>query len=800
MSSAEIIINYVGDLDVASVGADIVVKDDHEYLEACRALENLISVDEGGAVWAATRHHALWLADFLRQTGAPFIYREQTPRTILADAWGVKVPEWLSDDDIREEGLLSLQTDTLGLGSFEQILAAQFFGGSFTDSSPDPKKLPSVISALTDEKTVSVFSRYTLVKRCVRSICDEWASAASEAWLKKVYEVIADKPIVAAQWCTAKALLHGYPEELLQRVIPVQDLPVVKVLPVEIAAKVRLDSLIKEESLTQIDLYLTQAFGSITETRQFLRVINMMSGLLAEEFRHVHSFLSRRRIELNSDDIKAVIEKFQACPGVRRSRLESLKFFIRPSSPSLIGQGEKKDPDEWIRWTVKEYVPYRDWQVHNGVFDEELESTVTEFSNWYIMEYETLQNNSRYSLPLCLDMLKEERLHGLTILLLIDCLPVSFFHLFEESLRSKGFFRHELSYRFSSLPTLTEYNKAALFAGRSGHAGGSYEEILRQRTRNEWGVIDVLYARNLKELSEIDVSGDSTMVVLNYLPGDEVLHSNLESKNRTPEEELSREYGHLAETVSELCDRWPGSKQNISLLLTTDHGACRILEEESESFDSSIVRKLFDNEKHRCARMTEDQAEKIPVNLWDLGYRFKQVFGEDDFVHYLPKGHNTVSRVGRNSGYMHGGVTPEEVIVPFAVYRPSEVSWQTPRIRYPDLKVDKNGTVSFYIQRTFPVKMEVQNLNASPVYITGIEIQAPEADIKSVNLAEVYASSTAEIRIDLYLQKEALQSKALELRIAYTIGGEEKSIDLIIPAEFKSAMSGGFNLKDLKGG
>ena len=50
--------------------------------------------------------------------------------------------------------------------------------------------------------------------------------------------------------------------------------------------------------------------------------------------------------------------------------------------------------------------------------------------------------------------------------------------------------------------------------------------------------------------------------------------------------------------------------------MVTDHGACRILEEEKRSFDSAIVKKLFPDEKYRFFSRKQEQADEISPNLW----------------------------------------------------------------------------------------------------------------------------------------------------------------------------------------
>ena len=100
-----------------------------------------------------------------------------------------------------------------------------------------------------------------------------------------------------------------------------------------------------------------------------------------------------------------------------------------------------------------------------------------------------------------------------------------------------------------------------------------------------------------------------------------MLHSDVESKGTSYDEELHRFFARMAESVNRISKEWTGPREHVSVYVVTDHGACRILEEEKTSFDSKVVSKLFPDEKHRFAAIDEKQGGDIPDNLWALGHQ-----------------------------------------------------------------------------------------------------------------------------------------------------------------------------------
>ena len=202
--------------------------------------------------------------------------------------------------------------------------------------------------------------------------------------------------------------------------------------------------------------------------------------------------------------------------------------------------------------------------------------------------------------------------------------------------------------------------------------------------------------------------------------------------------------------------------------------------------------------KYRFAAIDEKQVKDIPDNLWALGHRFKQPFVSDNRVFFLPTGHNTVRQSGKGKGFLHGGVTPEEVVVPTASYKLVKAAWKPPATRFLNLdQVKETGRAKFFIQRVVTLKVEIQNPNAVDLRILRASVAFPETDLKSCDVVVIPAGSVNTIQMSCYFKKSALGEKNLEIEIAYEISGEQRTLTVILECEFKSAMAGGFSLRDL---
>lgn len=792
-------ISYIGDLAHTPPDNVLLVENDADYVRACQKLSRYWELHGCQRVWVRSKNHFAWLRDFLEQIGCSSQFEEKTARLVLGEQWNVSLPDWLTDADVLEQNLLEIDVDSKKQVRFETRFLTRFLGGIFQTDIFSASDIVPAIKALVSSDAKEGFAKYPLLQRCLETRCDQWTERSSETWLKEVCKRLPENSGEIWQWLSLWAGLHGYPDKLLEYVLAPDQILFIRGIPPGTVRDLPWEPTAREQMLTQIEFLFEEIREQVTSSGEFQKVVGWTTGKLSQEYRYISGILKNKQFPPTEADIQVVREKFKSCPGISESQLNSLIFCVKPSRPTLVGPEDVWSSAEWIRWTVEEYIPYRIWQVHNGQYDEDLEQTVARFSAWYISEYASIHKDPDLSLTHCLsNIVSSDSSSEFIIILLVDCLPIAFMELLDQALRNVGLSRHGLHYRFAGLPTITEHNKTAILSGKWQNKVGNYEAVLNNRSASDWNGENVVYLSNLKSLSEMEAPQEKTIAVLNFVDGDEILHSDVEAKNTTHEDELHRIFSRMAESVNRLSQEWVGSKEHFNVYVVTDHGACRILDEEKLSFDSAVVNKLFANEKHRFSVVPEEQVNDIPENLWVLGHRFKRPFSDENVIYFLPRGHNTVRQTGIVKGYMHGGATPEEVIVPTASYKMVKAAWKTPSARFLNLDlVKETGAAKFYIQRVVTLEIEIQNLNSTEIRIHRASVISPETDLKSCETVTIPAGSVNTLRMNCYFKKVALDKKSLEIEIAYEIAGEQRTFPLTLDSEFKSAMSVGLNLRDL---
>lgn len=797
MTEVSLIRSYDQSLDEDTT----LVNSDADYVRACHALREAFSSEKPLKVWVRQKCHFDWLRNFTEQTNITCTFTEKTPRLILAEKWNVTIPDWLDDEMVTGEHLLHLPVDSEHPARFEDRMLVFFLGTTFYADHLESTNLSEIVVAVNSPEMAGHLSKYPVLRRCLEEKIKKWERRTGKAWVRRLCnELLKDAKGVWKDF-TLWSLLAGYPEKLLNYVLPTERILWLKRVPLEALRDLTLYRVSIDQASTQIEMFFKdrELGTSIKSSKDFAKVLQCTSGRVTKEFQLVRDLLASNSFEVSRKDVSGVRNKFRSCPGVSTGNLIALERFVKPKRPSIPDKDESREADQWTKWVVEEYIPYRHWQTLNGYYDSEVESAVQLFSDWYLRAYGLIHQDEKKSLVHLLGHWGEKlRDDALSLILLIDSLPLTFWELLQNVLARAGFHRYELIYRFAPVPSYTEMVKRLILSGSWERHEKPYEDILTIRSEEDWRGKKIIYLPSLKALSELDVPDEACVAVLNFLALDEVLHSDVELKDTTYEEELHRLFTRLADSAKRLFEERQSPNGAFSLYVMTDHGASRILEEEKTSFDSKIVSKLFPDEKHRFSGIEKAEAAKIPQNLWDLGYRFNQPFVSEDFVYFIPRGHNTVKKPGIGGGYVHGGATPEEVLVPAAVFKLAKPAWKPLEARFLDLKIDREtGKASFYIQRVVPLRIEVQNPNTEAVRILQVDVVTPDTDVKSCRTPHIEASKYGVVVVECYFDKSAMENEELAVRFAYEIAGEEHVKDLKLAAEFKSAVIGGFSLKDL---
>ena len=798
---AKLQVSLVGDFSGTVPPETLVVQSDVDYILAAQLLRDCAGQDKAAGIWVRQKAHYRWLQSYVESVKLRVDFEEKTPRLILADAWLVSIPDWLKDEQVLEQKLLELKLPTQHPDDFATALLAMLLGDHFTKKQISVKDIPDLLRLAFPDNHIQL-EKYPVLHRCFEQKCMQWKEASTHSWMEEVFGILQKAPESLWHDLSLWVLLCGYPEKLLAYAIPPHRMALVQQLPPENLAEIKLHGAAVEEAINQLTVFFADVKNQIKTAAHLEKIIGCCSGRLRYEFEQLIKTLHAFSQLVNETHLEEIRRKFSSCPGVSTSDLIKLSTFIVPDTPAMLDEEEVWDANFWREWTAKEYIPYRHWLTENNREDNDLEKTVAAFSDWYLENYTTIHQEVNTSLVHILTAWTDRiRKDELTLIIVVDCLPLTYFHLLLKAFHISGFHKHDQGTLFAPLPSNTETCKNLLLSG-DWHVDGTsnYGTIVDQRVKACWPEKEPNYLPNLQAMASSIPTGEKAPVyVLNYIPSDEVMHSNPGLKGMTYEDELLDCFTRLAESAHAFLERSQKNTEDLSIYLVTDHGATRILEFERKSLESTVVDDLFENSRHRFAAVHKEDVNSIPSNLWEIGHRFEPPFGDGHLAYFIPQGHKTVGKKKAATGYVHGGATPEEIIVPFAVFKAVKSKWKEPKGRFVVGNPDPVSKAAiFHVMRIVSIEMAIQNPNPDPLRIVRIEIIKPEAsEVREFNSCEIDGNSDKQFDIKCYFKKTATGDDELLLRVIYQYGEEERELVLSLKSIFKTAMTGGFSLKNL---
>ncbi|CAZ98664.1 PglZ domain-containing protein [Zobellia galactanivorans] len=297
------------------------------------------------------------------------------------------------------------------------------------------------------------------------------------------------------------------------------------------------------------------------------------------------------------------------------------------------------------------------------------------------------------------ELVQPELKEGPTLLLVIDNLRYDQWYAFEDTVSSFYKKNKEESY-FSILPTATQYARNAIFSGLTPLAmekkhpdwwkndteeGGKnlYEadflgaQIKRLGLDIKWEyhkISTLKQGKNLSQNFKSQKDNDLTVLVYNFV--DMISHSKTEM-------EVIKELASNDKAYRSLTQSWfknsplleiiqQAQQMGMKLIITTDHGTINVKQpskvigdkETSLNLRYKTGRSLTYEEKDVLA--AKDPTE---IHLPRINMSSSFIFAKNDLFFAYPNNYNHYVSYYRNT-YQHGGISLEEMIIPFVVLSP----------------------------------------------------------------------------------------------------------------------------------
>jgi hypothetical protein len=519
--------------------------------------------------------------------------------------------------------------------------------------------------------------------------------------------------------------------------------------------------------------------ASLLELQYEQSIKKHASNVLKSKDSHFLSLPGRYKAELQAiielapvlnDDEKQLLEskyaKYLKADAVLHKQLLSLVPPVLAQTPTISGLSLPEQYMAWQQWATSSFIPYKFWldQLKNRseAQVEEAEKIAILYGDWLFDNYSALMGHDdiltnravRHRIAALL-----ENPNNRVIWLIIDGLPAVYTGLLKSALQKHSFNRVKTEFALAPLPTITEIGIPALLTGLRPDAKAftnKREEGLAQSFPKFKTVFTASVGYFAEKLAE-----ESDLCCLHYTGIDFFQHK--------PESQITKSRAAVIEAdINEQIDGIIAAMQltpgrNTKLVITTDHGATKCLRNASGIVNSKI--KAATEQSHeRCVKLNSPLTPgQLDTN--ETYHLTKDItHNADDWI--VARGYRYFG--ANDTGYRHGGLSPEETIVPFVVAEMVEFD-------YEELTVGYFGSKDLQLGKTIKdVSFQVYNPNAVTVEISELTIHE-DMNAQFALPALIEANSSVVLKTMLKLPRSLNPQKgfvALSTTVAYQLHGE----------------------------
>lgn len=702
-----------------------------------------------------------------------FVFETLDARLALAEKWCISLPNDLKNEEITENGLLEADLQPQPGQGFEDILLGHFFSPYLAGKTFPFTQLPQLLGSLNLE-TWKTRRSVPLFARVLQNRLEEWKSKARSGEQRQVIEMFGDNPAQLRDLLMQFRVLHAYPR--LGETVLGNAFPTFSVLKLQLQ-----DLEVNEAAIPTVISQVTYHLNAYApqSTEELGALLAQVSGLLAVEYETIERHLASHPEWITPALVDQVEVKFAALSRRFGRRFADLRAQIRPAKP------QAPDPtwntEQMLAWATQSYLPYQAWCSEQEKFDKDLFAYGDQFSEWLMTRWNDLHANSGRMvfniLPkIGAELRKPERVN---LMLVVDNLGWSFAEMLRDLFQQKSFYLLGTEPYLAMLPSETEISKKCLLSGSAGYTAiddKTYKGMLEKGWVPYFGDHTIRYVSDIGGLGAVNAIEASTYVV-NYLAVDKNLHRSKDEIGMSHRKHIRHLLEGLVENVSDFVNKH-AIGDRVRIHVVSDHGSTQIPADLTNDIEPSFFKQTgFDARSHRYLEVSNERFAALAENLkMDCFF-----LPANDF--YLPANVLCARRANRflnvdKDVFVHGGLLPEEVVVPYMTFEPATVP-----LKNLDVLLKK----SQFRYRLETVEIEIGNPNEAAVEQVQVSVLNGnvEWEFETIPLLNGNRNLVRQAQARFKLTALPEEQSLLSLRVRFRSRGEQHTFDVKLPIVMK---------------
>lgn len=754
----------------------LVVKDNASYVLAYSKIQAALQNKEESSIIIRKRIFQVWFERMCQRLDNTFyLFETITLHSKLAEKWSCDIPVSITDKEINDLKLLELDEIPNQNETFNDFILRYFFDSILTKKTFEIEFFQDLINVCNPSKWTIQLTNPTIASIYSDRI-ELWKSSSDKSIRR-----LLDKFLVSVQGFIKEIQLFSvlrFYRGLARKNI--KDYSIYESLKIPFNRLKKLPDL-KDSLVKEIEVELN-SWELPSDVNGVINFIGRCSGMVMEEFLKVEELLKTSPDLITEEVIDNVRSKFLKYIPNLKPRIDFILSSIPPEMPlePIIDWSI----DEMKEWAIKYYLPYYKWTVQYNKEISIIDKLGTDFSDWYFQHYEEARLSSKYNLfNFIPNNFEDLNASGtLDFVIIIDNFPAVFGDILKDIFKDSGYIKKSEDYYFSHIPTITEISKLSLLAGTPDQkviTDASYKRVLEE---GGWlpffGKDSFKYYPSIGKLKE-ESNWEAKVYFINYLLLDELLHKSEQELGSKHKDYIEPNLRILIGALSEIIER-NKLKEKARVHIISDHGSTYLKSQNPLIPQTITSTRKWEHYSNRFIELASNDKMNFPPDVVDNSYFLEgsKIGTTNNYI--VAKGTKSLFKQHAN-GWSHGGMQPEEVMVPHMIFVPITVGIIMPYL------VLQNDQFRFALQN---IDLELVNPNDKVIEQVYISIHNSnfESEASTVRIEKVGAKSKNHVQFfgKLNPTKNEFEKQFLKLGIEFEIEGQQFSTETDLKINLKS--------------